>query len=308
MRLSLIVPCFNEQDNIFPFARAVAEVFPDPSDYEIVFVNDGSKDKTLQNLKELHRQSQQNIRVVSFSRNFGKESAIYAGLQHCDGEYISLIDADLQQDPAIVKQMTEILDAEPDTDCVCAFQETRHENKLMTSVKSAFYKMATNMSEVDFVDGASDFRTFRRTVRDALLQMPEYFRFSKGLFSWVGFNTKYIPYEAKERASGTTKWGFKKLLKYGWNGILAFSTAPLATVLGLLSTAFSIIYFIVTLLRKATEHIAVDGFTQTVILIVFFGGMQLFTIGIIGEYLAKNYIETKRRPVYLAKEILDYKK
>ena len=145
MRLSLIVPCFNEQDNIFPFARAVAEVFPDPSDYEIVFVNDGSKDKTLQNLKELHRQSQQNIRVVSFSRNFGKESAIYAGLQHCDGEYISLIDADLQQDPAIVKQMTEILDAEPDTDCVCAFQETRHENKLMTSVKSAFYKMATNM-------------------------------------------------------------------------------------------------------------------------------------------------------------------
>ena len=306
MRLSLIVPCFNEQDNIFPFARAVAEVFPDPSDYEIVFVNDGSKDKTLQNLKELHRQSQQNIRVVSFSRNFGKESAIYAGLQHCDGEYISLIDADLQQDPAIVKQMTEILDA----DCVCAFQETRHENKLMTSVKSAFYKMATNMSEVDFVDGASDFRTFRRTVRDALLQMPEYFRFSKGLFSWVGFNTKYIPYEAKERASGTTKWGFKKLLKYGWNGILAFSTAPLklATVLGLLSTAFSIIYFIVTLIRKATEHIAVDGFTQTVILIVFFGGMQLFTIGIIGEYLAKNYIETKRRPVYLAKEILDYKK
>ena len=307
MRLSLIVPCFNEQDNVFPFARAVAEVFPDPSDYEIVFVNDGSKDKTLQNLKKLHRQSRQNIRVVSFSRNFGKESAIYAGLQHCDGEYISLIDADLQQDPAIVKQMTEILDAEPDTDCVCAFQETRHENKLMTSVKSAFYKMATNMSEVDFVDGASDFRTFRRTVRDALLQMPEYFRFSKGLFSWVGFNTKYIPYEAKERASGTTKWGFKKLLKYG---ILAFSTAPLklATVLGLLSTAFSIIYFIVTLIRKATEHIAVDGFTQTVILIVFFGGMQLFTIGIIGEYLAKNYIETKRRPVYLAKEILDYKK
>ena len=180
MRLSLIVPCFNEQDNIFPFARTVAEVFPDPSDYEIVFVNDGSKDKTLQNLKELHRQSRQNIRVVSFSRNFGKESAIYAGLQHCDGEYISLIDADLQQDPAIVKQMTEILDAEPDTDCVCAFQETRHENKLMTSVKSTFYKMATNMSEVDFVDGASDFRTFRRTVRDALLQMPEYFRCSAG--------------------------------------------------------------------------------------------------------------------------------
>lgn len=310
MRLSLIVPCFNEQDNIFPFARAVAEVFPDPSDYEIVFVNDGSKDKTLQNLKELHRQSQQNIRVVSFSRNFGKESAIYAGLQHCDGEYISLIDADLQQDPAIVKQMTEILDAEPDTDCVCAFQETRHENKLMTSVKSGFLQNGHQYERSGFCGRCFRLSHLPPHRTDALLQMPEYFRFSKGLFSWVGFNTKYIPYEAKERASGTTKWGFKKLLKYGWNGILAFSTAPLklATVLGLLSTAFSIIYFIVTLLRKATEHIAVDGFTQTVILIVFFGGMQLFTIGIIGEYLAKNYIETKRRPVYLAKEILDYKK
>ena len=283
MKLIIQVPCYNEEKTLELAYNDLPRHIDGIDTIEYLIINDGSKDKTLQNLKELHRQSQQNIRVVSFSRNFGKESAIYAGLQHCDGEYISLIDADLQQDPAIVKQMTEILDAEPDTDCVCAFQETRHENKLMTSVKSAFYKMATNMSEVDFVDGASDFRTFRRTVRDALLQMPEYFRFSKGLFSWVGFNTKYIPYEAKERASGTTKWGFKKLLKYGWNGILAF-------------------------LRKATEHIAVDGFTQTVILIVFFGGMQLFTIGIIGEYLAKNYIETKRRPVYLAKEILDYKK
>ena len=209
MRLSLIVPCFNEQDNVFPFARAVAEVFPDPSDYEIVFVNDGSKDKTLQNLKELHRQSQQNIRVVSFSRNFGKESAIYAGLQHCDGEYISLIDADLQQDPAIVKQMTEILDAEPDTDCVCAFQETRHENKLMTSVKSAFYKMATNMSEVDFVDGASDFRTFRRTVRDALLQMPEYFRFSKGLSAGWALTPSTFPMKPKSGPAAPPNGGSK---------------------------------------------------------------------------------------------------
>ena len=226
MKLIIQIPCYNEEKTLHVALEHLPRQIDGIDEIETLIINDGSKDKTLQHLKELHRQSRQNIRVVSFSRNFGKESAIYAGLQHCDGEYISLIDADLQQDPAIVKQMTEILDAEPDTDCVCAFQETRHENKLMTSVKSTFYKMATNMSEVDFVDGASDFRTFRRTVRDALLQMPEYFRFSKGLFSWVGFNTKYIPYEAKERASGTTKWGFKKLLKYGWNGILAFSTAP----------------------------------------------------------------------------------
>lgn len=310
MKLSLIVPCFNEEDNIFPFAKAVEDVFSgaEMHDYEIVFVNDGSKDKTLKNLKELHDRREQNIKIVSFSRNFGKESAIYAGIQNCRGEYISIIDADLQQDPAIVLQMTKILDEETDVDCVCAYQEKRHESKLMSSVKSAFYKLATNMSEVDFVDGASDFRTFRKTVKDALLNMPEYFRFSKGLFSWVGFNTKYIPYEAKERANGTTKWGFKKLLSYGWNGIIAFSTAPLkfATILGLLSTAFSVVYFIVTLIRKLVSDIGFDGFTQIVILIAFFGGVQLFTLGIIGEYLAKNYIETKRRPIYIAKEIIDY--
>ncbi len=310
MKLSLIVPCFNEEDNIFPFAKAVEDVFSgaEMHDYEIVFVNDGSKDKTLKNLKELHDRREQNIKIVSFSRNFGKESAIYAGLQNCRGEYISIIDADLQQDPAIVLQMTKILDEETDVDCVCAYQEKRHESKLMSSVKSAFYKLATNMSEVDFVDGASDFRTFRNTIKDALLNMPEYFRFSKGLFSWVGFNTKYIPYEAKERANGTTKWGFKKLLSYGWNGIIAFSTAPLkfATILGLFSTAFSVVYFIVTLIRKLVSDIGFDGFTQIVILIAFFGGVQLFTLGIIGEYLAKNYIETKRRPIYIAKEIIDY--
>lgn len=309
MKLSLIVPCFNEEDNIFPFAQAVQNVFKEKSDYEIIFVNDGSRDKTLQNLKTLHARREQNIKIINFSRNFGKESAIYAGLQNCSGDYISLIDADLQQDPAIVLDMMHTLDTEPEIDCVCAFQEKRRENKLMTAIKSSFYKLATNMSEVDFVDGASDFRTFRKTVKDALLQMNEYFRFSKGLFSWVGFNTKYIPYEAKERASGTTKWGFKKLLKYGWNGILAFSTAPLkiATVIGLSATAFSIIYFIVTIIRKLVSDINVDGFTQIVILIAFFSGVQLFTVGIIGEYLAKNYIETKRRPIYIAKEIIDYK-
>lgn len=308
MKLSLIVPCYNEEDNIFPFAKAVQSVFNEPADYEIVFVNDGSRDKTLQNLKALHAQSAQNVKIVSFSRNFGKESAIYAGLQNCCGEYISIIDADLQQDPAIVLQMVQTLDAEPEVDCVCAYQKNRRENKLMTSIKSAFYKLATNMSEVDFVDGASDFRTFRKTVKDALLQMNEYFRFSKGLFSWVGFNTKYIPYEAKARANGTTKWGFKKLLSYGWNGIIAFSTAPLkiATVIGLTATAFSILYFIITLVRKLVSDINVDGFAQIVILITFFGGVQLFTVGIIGEYLAKNYIETKRRPIYIAKEIITY--
>lgn len=310
MKLSLIVPCFNEEDNIFPFAKAVEDVFSgdEMHDYEIVFINDGSKDNTLKNLKELHDRREQNIKIVSFSRNFGKESAIYAGLQNCRGEYISIIDADLQQDPAIVLEMTKMLDDDKDIDCVCAYQEKRRESKLMTSIKSAFYKLATNMSEVDFVDGASDFRTFRSTVKDALLNMPEYFRFSKGLFSWVGFNTKYIPYEAKERANGTTKWGFRKLLKYGWNGIIAFSTAPLkfATVLGLFSTFFSIVYFIVTLIRKFVDEIGIDGFTQVVILIAFFGGVQLFTVGIIGEYLAKNYIETKRRPIYIAKEIIDY--
>lgn len=308
MKLSFVVPCYNEGENVGPFIQSVNDNFPITEDYEVVFVNDGSADNTFEKLKEIKKTSPCNIKIINFSRNFGKESAMYAGLQHACGDLVSIIDADLQQDPAIVKKMVEMLDENADIDCVCACQENRHEGKFTAMCKNAFYKIADKFTEISFQSGASDFRTFRKSVRDALLSMGEFHRFSKGLFSWVGFNTVYIPYTAKERQAGKSSFNFIKLIKYAFEGIIAFSTAPLkfASVIGSLATLFSIIYAIVTIIRKLVNHISVDGFTQLVIIITFIGGIQLFSIGIIGEYLARNYIQTKNRPIYIAKEIITY--
>lgn len=308
MKLSFIVPCYNEAENVEPFIQSVNDNFPITEDYEVVFVNDGSADNTFEKLKEIKKSSPCNIKIINFSRNFGKESAMYAGLQHACGDLVSIIDADLQQDPAIVKKMVEMLDENADIDCVCACQEDRHEGKFTAMCKNAFYKIADRFTEIPFQSGASDFRTFRKSVRDALLSMGEFHRFSKGLFSWVGFNTVYIPYTAKERQAGKSSFNFIKLIKYAFEGIIAFSTAPLkfASVIGSLATLFSIIYAIVTIIRKLVNNISVDGFTQLVIIITFIGGIQLFSIGIIGEYLARNYIQTKNRPIYIAKEIITY--
>lgn len=308
MKLSFIVPCYNEAENVDPFIQSVNDNFPITEDYEVVFVNDGSADNTFEKLKEIKKSSPCNIKIINFSRNFGKESAMYAGLQHACGDLVSIIDADLQQDPAIVKKMVEMLDENADIDCVCACQEDRHEGKFTAMCKNAFYKIADRFTEIPFQSGASDFRTFRKSVRDALLSMGEFHRFSKGLFSWVGFNTVYIPYTAKERQGGKSSFNFIKLIKYAFEGIIAFSTAPLkfASVIGSLATLFSIIYAIVTIIRKLVNNISVDGFTQLVIIITFIGGIQLFSIGIIGEYLARNYIQTKNRPIYIAKEIITY--
>lgn len=308
MKHSFIVPCYNEAGNVKAFIEAILKNFPITEDYEVVFINDGSADDTFNTLKEIKNTSPCNIKIINFSRNFGKESAMYAGLQNACGEILSIIDADLQQDPAIVKQMIDMLNANPDIDCVCACQEDRNEGKITTLCKNAFYRVADKFTEISFKSGASDFRTFRKSVRDALLSMSEFHRFSKGLFSWVGFNTVYIPYTAKERQSGKSSFNFLKLLRYAFEGIIAFSTAPLkfASLLGSAATLFSLVYAIVTVIRKLVSDINVDGFTQLVILITFLGGIQLFTIGIIGEYLARNYIQTKNRPIYIAKEIITY--
>ena len=309
MKLSFVCPCYNEEKNIAPFVSEIEKSFPLYSEYEIIFINDGSSDNTLAELKNAKRRSPCNIKIIDFSRNFGKESAMYAGLQNACGELISIIDTDMQQDPAVVVQMVKMLEASPELDCVCAYQENRNEGKFNSLCKKSFYKIADKYTEIGFKEGASDFRTFRKPVRDALLSMSEYHRFSKGLFSWVGFNTEYIPYTANERKNGKSSFSFFKLLKYGINGIISFSTAPLkfASVVGTVAILASIIYAVVTVIRRLVNDIAVDGFTQLVILIVFFGGIQLFTIGIMGEYLAKNYIEAKHRPIYIAREIIDYK-
>ena len=308
MKQSFICPCYNEEKNIKPFAKAVLDAFANTDEYELVFINDGSADNTIGELKKLKKESCQNIKIINFSRNFGKEAAMYAGLEHCCGEYITIIDTDLQQNPEIVKKMINILENDESVDSVCACQENRHENAFFKFCKKSFYKFADKYTDTHFVDGASDFRTFRKSVKDAILSMGEYYRFSKGIFIWVGFNTKYIPYTAESRKNGKSSFNFSKLLKYGIDGIIAFSTVPLkiSGYIGGATIFLSIIYIIITLIRKLVSNIEVDGFTQLVILISFLGGIPLFTTGIMGEYLAKNYIETKKRHIYIAREVIEY--
>lgn len=310
MKLSLVVPCFNEEKNVSLMYNAVKSDFADCGfDYEMVFVNDGSSDGTFKELKKL-LDGDIPVKIVNFSRNFGKESAMYAGLKESEGDYVTIIDADLQQKPSIALDMVRMLDSEPDYDCIAAYQEDRNESKALVFFKNCFYRTINRFADTEFVKGASDFRTFRRPMVEAILEMDEYFRFSKGLFSWVGFNTKFIPYKADERATGTSKWSFRKLFAYAIEGILAFTTAPLkiATFAGLFTAALSVVYLIIVIIEKLVKGIAVPGYATIVVLIAFLGGLQLLTIGIIGEYIARIYIQTKGRPIYIAKEVLKNKK
>ena len=311
MKLSLIIPCYNEEGNVEKFFSEVNTVFSanSISDYEFVFVNDGSADKTLLKLKEIYANNKDthNIKVVSFSRNFGKEAAIYAGLQKATGDLVCLIDADLQQRLEVVVEMLGVLESDPDLDCVTAFQEKRKENKLISWIKSMFYKIINKISDVVFVNGASDFRLLKRPMVEAILQMSEFHRFSKGLFSYVGFNTKYIPYKVAERESGESKWSVKSLFKYAMEGILSFSTMPLklATIIGFFFSICSVCYLIVVLIQKISFGINVPGYATTVTLILFLGGLQLFFLGIIGEYLARMHVQVKNRPIYIVKAYLN---
>ena len=310
MKLSLVVPCYNEAENVAPFQQAVMAAFDGCGyDYELVYINDGSKDATLHNLKKLYAVQACPVKVVSFSRNFGKEAGIYAGLEHADGEYICLIDADLQQRPEIVRDMVKILDEQPQYDVVAAYQDRRSEGKVLSFFKRSFYSIINKLSDVTLQPDASDFRTFRRSVRDSILQLGEYHRFSKGIFAWVGYDTCFIPYTACKRAAGTTKWSFWKLMEYAIEGIIGYSTAPLrlATVLGCFSGVGAVLYLIWVLLEKLIKGIDVPGYATIIVLILFFASMQLFCIGIIGEYVGRTFEQSKDRPIYVAKEVLDYR-
>lgn len=308
MKLSLVVPCYNEAENVAFFQEAVIHTFSNCGfDYEIIFIDDGSRDATLHNLKKIYAAQRCPVKVISLSRNFGKESGIYAGLEHAQGEYITIIDADLQQQPSLVLEMVHILDAEPEYDIVAAYQDRRNEGNVLSFFKRRFYAIINKLSAVTLQPDASDFRTFRRSVRDSILQLSEYHRFSKGIFAWVGYETKFIPYVADERKSGKTKWSFWKLVNYAMEGIIGFSTAPLrlATVLGTVSGIGAVIYLISVLLEKLTKGIDVPGYATLVILILFFGSMQLFCIGIIGEYVGRTFEQSKKRPIYIAKMVLE---
>ena len=310
LKLSLVVPCYNEAENVANFQEAVISAFDGCGyDYEIVFIDDGSKDATLHNLKKLYHAQKCPVKVVSFSRNFGKEAGLYAGLQHASGDYISLIDADLQQRPEIVRDMVKILDEQPQYDVVAAYQDRRGEGKVLSFFKKSFYAIINRMSDVTLHADASDFRTFRRSVRDSILSIAEYHRFSKGIFAWVGYDTCFIPYTACERTAGTTKWNFRKLMNYAIDGIIGFSTKPLrlATYLGVLTAIAAVIYLIVVVLQKLIVGIDVPGFATIIVLMLLLGGIQLFCIGIIGEYVGKIFEQSKDRPIYIAKEILEEK-
>lgn len=304
MKISLIVPCYNEQDNVEEFYRIATNTFTSTNyDYELTFVNDGSHDNTLNILKGIYAKDTRHVNVVSFSRNFGKESAIYAGLNNISGDYVTIIDADLQQRPELVLDMLEILEKDDTYDCVAAYQEERHEGFVLQFFKNTFYKFINKVSEVEFRSGASDFRTMRRSMANAILCLPEYHRFSKGIFSWVGFDTYYMPYVAEERFSGSSKWSFISLFKYAINGIVAFTVSPLkiATYLGATFSGISLLYMLVIIIQKLFFSIDVPGYPTLISVILLLGGIQLFILGIIGEYLSRMYIECKKRPIYIEK-------
>lgn len=306
MKISLVVPCFNEEDNVERFFDEVQTVMQKSSyTYKIIFIDDGSRDKTLARLKELYARANKVVKVVSFSRNFGKEAAILSGLKHADGDYITIIDADLQQSPGVVVDMVNFLENNSEYDCVAAYQKHRREARRLRIFKKIFYKLINKICNVEFVSGASDFRTFRYPMVEAIISLPEYFRFSKGIFSWVGYKTYYMPYEVQKRNSGTSKWSFKSLVAYALEGFISFTMFPLkiATVLGCITSSLAIVYLFVIIYQKLFCAASFSGYPTIVGLILLLGGIQLFVLGIMGEYIARIYVQGKNRPIYIEKEI-----
>ncbi|MBR2560393.1 MAG: glycosyltransferase [Firmicutes bacterium] len=305
-KITLIIPAFNEKENVFPFFERCEEVEKENSaEFRYVFIDDGSRDGTfaeIQRLKAAH--PSRSITGLSFSRNFGKEAAMFAGLKEVSTDYAVIIDADLQQDPSHVIEMYRILEESPEYDSVCCYQSKRHESFTSIVFKKLFYGSINRMSDTRFVENASDFRMLRKGVVDAILSLGEYYRFSKGIFSWVGFNTCYIPYEVNDRLHGKTTWTFRKLTRYAIDGFIGFSTSPLhlATVFGLITSVAALIYLIITVIQKLTVGIDAPGYATIVCLILLIGGIQMLLLGIIGEYIARTYIEVKHRPIYIIKE------
>ena len=307
--LSVVIPAYNEQEMVPAAAREIGAVLSAAGiENELIFVDDGSKDATWAQIRAAS-DAGQNVRGVHFSRNFGKEAAIFAGLKAAKGDFVGLIDADLQQRPEVMAEMLELLLKEPEYDCVAACQRERKEGGLLRGLKKGFYRVIDRMADVRFQENASDFRVFRREMADAILQIGEYHRFSKGIFAWVGFKTKFIEYDVQERAAGKTKWSLRKLFSYAFEGILSFSTAPLhiATMLGMCSALAAFVYLIVVIIQKLTAGIDVPGYATIVVLLLFLGGLQLMGLGIIGEYIGKIYEQSKNRPIYITRRTLGVK-
>lgn len=305
-KISVIVPCYNEQESLPLFYEEMERVrtkdFPE-TDFEYIFVDDGSKDDTLKELKDLNSKDSK-VKFISFSRNFGKEAAMLAGLDKSTGDYVTLMDADLQDPPRLLREMYDVIKKE-NYDCVATRRVTRKgEPPIRSFFARMFYKIINKMSDIEMVDGARDYRLMKRNVVDSIISMREYNRYSKGLFTFVGFETKWIEYENVKRVAGETKWSFWKLFKYAIDGITAFSTIPLviSSLIGLLFCLVSFLIILMIIFKTLVYGDPTSGWPSTVCIIFFVSGVQLFSLGIIGQYLSKTYLEVKNRPVYIIKE------
>ena len=308
-KISIIIPCFNEEDALpiyYDEMKKVMDIMKKQSDFELIFVDDGSSDRTYEIMKELHRKDGR-CQYLSFSRNFGKEAAIYAGLQNAGGNYAAIMDVDLQDPPSLLPEMYRILKEEP-YDSVATRRSTRKgEPKIRSFLSKEFYNVINKISKTEIVSGARDYRLMNRKMVDAVLEMSEYNRFSKGIFGWVGFRTKWLEYENIERTAGETKWSFWKLLAYSLDGIVNFSNVPLmiSSYLGILMTFISFVAIIFIIVRKLIFGDPVSGWPSLVCIITFVGGIQLFCMGIMGQYLSKTYMEVKKRPHYIIQKSND---
>lgn len=305
MTISIIVPCFNEEESLPLFYAEMEKIKSQIDDnFEYIFVNDGSKDRTLQVLRDLN-QADKNVHYLSFSRNFGKEAALYAGLKHATGDLVTVMDADLQDPPELLLTMKSMLEKNPDLDCVGTRRTTRDgEPPIRSFFAKMFYKLINKISQVEMVDGARDFRLMRRQMVDAILEVSEYNRFSKGIFAWVGFKTKYLEYKNVERVAGKTSWNFWQLLNYSLEGIINFSDAPLTIAFwgGIVACLLAFFLIIIVIIRTLIFGDPTSGWPSMVSIILFLGGFQLLTIGILGKYIGKIFMETKKRPIYVVKE------
>lgn len=308
MLLSIVVPCYNEQEALPYFYEEICRVAGEMkashgADFEFIFVDDGSRDNTLSIARELHKQDER-VRYISFSRNFGKEAGILAGLKAAKGDYVAMMDADLQDPPALLPQMLDALLKE-DYDCAATRRTNRKgEPPIRSFFARMFYKIINRLSDADIVDGARDYRLMRRRMVDAILALPEYNRFSKGIFGWVGFKTKWLEYVNVERVAGETKWSFWKLFLYSLEGIVAFTTAPLAlaSLIGIIFCVLAFVMILFIIVRTLLFGDPTSGWPSLVCIIFLCSGVQLFCMGVLGQYLAKTYMEVKHRPVYIVRE------
>lgn len=298
--LDIVVPCYNEEEMLPIFYRELSNNLKNIN-WNVIFINDGSNDNTLEVIKKL-KNSYGNVKYISFSRNFGKESAIYAGLDYSTGDYIVLMDADLQDPPSLIPEMLKYISK---YDIVGTRRVTRKgEPPIRSFFARLFYKITNKITKIELVDGARDFRLMKREVVNAILDLKEYNRFSKGIFQWVGFETKWLEYENIERQKGETSWSFWELFKYSIEGIVSFTTTPLhiATIIGIFFSIIAFLSIIVIVIKTLLFGDPVEGWPSTISIILFLSGIQLFAAGIIGEYLAKIYLESKKRPIYIIKE------